>query len=151
MDGGVNDNFSYPVDAPVDFLSGECDVHPVPVRTVVFAGAAPELGAGDARGDSDGDPVVGSRGLGAGGFASVIVRFVLGTTAMSIRSPFGGENAATPEPRVLPGSAAHTNTVRVTIGRLRRQLGEPQVIQTTPDMGYRIASTESGSGSRSRA
>jgi hypothetical protein len=24
----------HPVDAPVDFLSGECDVHPVPVRTV---------------------------------------------------------------------------------------------------------------------
>ncbi len=32
-----------------------------------------------------------------------------------------------------------TNTVTVTIGRLRRKLGEPQVIATTPGVGYRIA------------
>jgi DNA-binding response OmpR family regulator len=32
-----------------------------------------------------------------------------------------------------------TNTVRVTIGRLRRKLGEPQVIENTPGIGYRIA------------
>lgn len=35
-----------------------------------------------------------------------------------------------------------TNTVRVTIGRLRRKLGEPQVIQNTPAIGYRIAATD---------
>jgi len=34
-----------------------------------------------------------------------------------------------------------TNTVKVTIARLRRKLGEPQVIQTTPGIGYRIPST----------
>jgi DNA-binding response OmpR family regulator len=34
-----------------------------------------------------------------------------------------------------------TNTVRVTIGRLRRKLGEPQVIETTPGIGYRIVDT----------
>jgi DNA-binding response OmpR family regulator len=32
-----------------------------------------------------------------------------------------------------------TNTVRVTIGRLRRKLGGPEVIQNTPGIGYRIA------------
>ena len=32
-----------------------------------------------------------------------------------------------------------TNTVRVTIGRLRRKLGDPPVISTTPGVGYRIA------------
>jgi DNA-binding response OmpR family regulator len=32
-----------------------------------------------------------------------------------------------------------TNTVTVTIGRLRRKLGGPQVITTTPGVGYRIA------------
>jgi DNA-binding response OmpR family regulator len=32
-----------------------------------------------------------------------------------------------------------TNTVTVTIGRLRRKLGDPQVITTTPGVGYRIA------------
>ncbi|WP_196807371.1 response regulator transcription factor [Candidatus Solirubrobacter pratensis] len=32
-----------------------------------------------------------------------------------------------------------TNTVTVTIGRLRRKLGEPPVISTTPRVGYRIA------------
>ena len=32
-----------------------------------------------------------------------------------------------------------TNTVRVTIGRLRRKLGEPKVIHNTPGIGYRIA------------
>ncbi len=32
-----------------------------------------------------------------------------------------------------------TNTVAVTIGRLRRKLGEPPVITTTPGVGYRIA------------
>jgi DNA-binding response OmpR family regulator len=32
-----------------------------------------------------------------------------------------------------------TKTVQVTIGRLRRKLGEPAVIQTIPGVGYRIA------------
>jgi DNA-binding response OmpR family regulator len=31
-----------------------------------------------------------------------------------------------------------TNTVAVTLGRLRRKLGEPQIIVTTPGVGYRI-------------
>jgi DNA-binding response OmpR family regulator len=31
-----------------------------------------------------------------------------------------------------------TQTVRVTIGRLRRKLGDPQVIHNTPGIGYRI-------------
>jgi DNA-binding response OmpR family regulator len=31
-----------------------------------------------------------------------------------------------------------TNTVTVTIGRLRRKLGDPPVITTTPGVGYRI-------------
>jgi DNA-binding response OmpR family regulator len=31
-----------------------------------------------------------------------------------------------------------TNTVTVTIGRLRRKLGDPPVINTTPGVGYRI-------------
>lgn len=38
-----------------------------------------------------------------------------------------------------------TNTVRVTIGRLRRKLGAPQVIHTTPGIGYRIACSDSAS------
>ncbi len=33
-----------------------------------------------------------------------------------------------------------TNTVTVTVGRLRRKLGDPPVITTTPGVGYRIAS-----------
>ena len=41
-----------------------------------------------------------------------------------------------------------TNTVRVTIGRLRRKLGEPQVIQTTPGIGYHIATTPRDPGSQ---
>jgi DNA-binding response OmpR family regulator len=32
-----------------------------------------------------------------------------------------------------------TNTVAVTIGRLRRKLGNPPIITTTPGIGYRIA------------
>jgi DNA-binding response OmpR family regulator len=32
-----------------------------------------------------------------------------------------------------------TNTVTVTIGRLRRKLGDPPIIATTPSVGYRIA------------
>ncbi|MFC7242071.1 response regulator transcription factor [Catellatospora aurea] len=32
-----------------------------------------------------------------------------------------------------------TNTVTVTIGRLRRKLGSPPVVTTTPGVGYRIA------------
>ena len=32
-----------------------------------------------------------------------------------------------------------TNTVTVTIGRLRRKLGDPPIIATTPGVGYRIA------------
>jgi DNA-binding response OmpR family regulator len=31
-----------------------------------------------------------------------------------------------------------TNTVTVTIGRLRRKLGDPSIITTTPGIGYRI-------------
>ncbi|MGB8880234.1 MAG: response regulator transcription factor [Solirubrobacteraceae bacterium] len=38
-----------------------------------------------------------------------------------------------------------TNTVRVTMGRLRRKLGEPHVIQNTPGIGYRITTTDSES------
>ncbi len=34
-----------------------------------------------------------------------------------------------------------TNTVAVTVGRLRRKLGDPPVIVTTPGVGYRIASS----------
>jgi DNA-binding response OmpR family regulator len=32
-----------------------------------------------------------------------------------------------------------TNTVAVTIGRLRRKLGDPPLIRTTPGVGYRIS------------
>ena len=32
-----------------------------------------------------------------------------------------------------------TNTVTVTVGRLRRKLGDPPVIMTTPGVGYRLA------------
>ena len=31
-----------------------------------------------------------------------------------------------------------TKTVQVTVGRLRRKLGEPQVVQTIPGAGYRV-------------
>ncbi|MBV9802019.1 MAG: response regulator transcription factor [Solirubrobacterales bacterium] len=34
-----------------------------------------------------------------------------------------------------------TNTVKVTIARLRRKLGPPEVIHTTPGIGYRITET----------
>jgi DNA-binding response OmpR family regulator len=34
-----------------------------------------------------------------------------------------------------------TNTVTVTIGRLRRKLGDPPVIATTPGIGYRISAS----------
>jgi DNA-binding response OmpR family regulator len=34
-----------------------------------------------------------------------------------------------------------TNTVRVTIARLRRKLGPPDIIHTTPGLGYRISET----------
>ena len=33
-----------------------------------------------------------------------------------------------------------TNTVTVTVGRLRRKLGDPPVVSTTPGVGYRIGS-----------
>ncbi|NAS26320.1 response regulator [Herbidospora sp. NEAU-GS84] len=35
-----------------------------------------------------------------------------------------------------------TNTVTVTIGRLRRKLGEPPAITTTPGVGYRITAPD---------
>jgi DNA-binding response OmpR family regulator len=34
-----------------------------------------------------------------------------------------------------------TNTVKVTIARLRRKLGQPDIIRTTPGVGYRITKT----------
>jgi DNA-binding response OmpR family regulator len=37
-----------------------------------------------------------------------------------------------------------TNTVTVTIGRLRRKLGEPSVIATTPGVGYRVRDPAAG-------
>jgi DNA-binding response OmpR family regulator len=43
---------------------------------------------------------------------------------------------------------AFTNTVRVTVGRLRRKLGQPPVIRTTPGIGYRIENSDSESGSQ---
>jgi DNA-binding response OmpR family regulator len=35
-----------------------------------------------------------------------------------------------------------TNTVKVTIGRLRRKLGEPPIIHLTPGIGYRITTAD---------
>jgi DNA-binding response OmpR family regulator len=35
-----------------------------------------------------------------------------------------------------------TNAVRVTIGRLRRKLGEPNIIENTPGIGYRITTDD---------
>ena len=40
-----------------------------------------------------------------------------------------------------------TNTVAVTVGRLRRKLGDPPVIATTPGVGYRIAQSDDPPGS----
>jgi DNA-binding response OmpR family regulator len=40
-----------------------------------------------------------------------------------------------------------TNTVTVTIGRLRRKLGDPPVVTTTPSVGYRIADPPAAAGS----
>jgi DNA-binding response OmpR family regulator len=37
-----------------------------------------------------------------------------------------------------------TKTVQVTVGRLRRKLGNPQVIQTIPGVGYRIGDPPTG-------
>jgi DNA-binding response OmpR family regulator len=37
-----------------------------------------------------------------------------------------------------------TNTVTVTVSRLRRKLGDPPVITTTPGVGYRIAGADPG-------
>jgi DNA-binding response OmpR family regulator len=37
-----------------------------------------------------------------------------------------------------------TNTVTVTVGRLRRKLGDPPVVTTTPNVGYRIADGRPG-------
>jgi DNA-binding response OmpR family regulator len=41
-----------------------------------------------------------------------------------------------------------TNTVRVTIARLRRKLGQPDVIHTTPRLGYSITDTPSATAER---
>ena len=41
-----------------------------------------------------------------------------------------------------------TTTVKVTIGRLRRKLGDPDIIKTTPGIGYRIATSERHSSSQ---
>jgi hypothetical protein len=40
-----------------------------------------------------------------------------------------------------------TNTVKVTVARLRRKLGPPSVIHTTPGVGYRITRITNGSSS----
>jgi DNA-binding response OmpR family regulator len=39
-----------------------------------------------------------------------------------------------------------TNAVAVTVGRLRRKLGDPPVITTTPGVGYRVAGTTTSRG-----
>jgi DNA-binding response OmpR family regulator len=39
-----------------------------------------------------------------------------------------------------------TNTVQVTIGRLRRKLGEPQAVETIPGAGYRVVGNRQSSG-----
>jgi DNA-binding response OmpR family regulator len=41
-----------------------------------------------------------------------------------------------------------TQTVKVTIGRLRRKLGNPQVIQNTAGIGYRISTADPATASR---
>ncbi len=41
-----------------------------------------------------------------------------------------------------------TNTVLVTISRLRRKLGQPPVIETLPSVGYRIVGADDTAGAR---
>lgn len=41
-----------------------------------------------------------------------------------------------------------TNTVAVTIGRLRRKLGDPPIIATTPGVGYRVVDNPAQSEAR---
>ncbi len=45
-----------------------------------------------------------------------------------------------------------TNTVTVTVGRLRRKLGDPPIVTTTPGVGYRISAgvSDPGRGVRSK-
>ncbi len=43
----------------------------------------------------------------------------------------------------------YTKTVQVTIGRLRRKLGEPPVIETAPGVGYRITTRAGADGESS--
>jgi DNA-binding response OmpR family regulator len=44
-----------------------------------------------------------------------------------------------------------TKTVQVTIGRLRRKLGEPQAIQTVPGVGYRLVDVSAEGAPLNRA
>lgn len=60
-------------------------------------------------------------------------------------SPFGLSAEKLLEQAWDENADPFTNAVRVTIGRLRRKLGEPGVIQTSPGIGYRIAEIESES------
>jgi DNA-binding response OmpR family regulator len=63
--------------------------------------------------------------------------------ALLVASPFGLSAERLLEQAWDENADPFTNTVRVTIGRLRRKLGEPQVILTTPGIGYRIADAQS--------
>jgi DNA-binding response OmpR family regulator len=68
--------------------------------------------------------------------------------ALLIASPFGLSAEKLLEQAWDENADPFTNAVRVTIGRLRRKLGEPQVIQTSPGIGYRIAEIESESDAK---
>ena len=63
----------------------------------------------------------------------------LGLLAALLRASPGSLNAEQLLEQVWDENAdPFTRTVHVTIARLRRKLGEPQPIQTTPEIGYRI-------------
>jgi DNA-binding response OmpR family regulator len=63
--------------------------------------------------------------------------------ASALRTTPSTASSLSPRSQVWDENAdPFTNTVTVTIARLRRKLGQPPAILTTPGAGYRIAYPE---------
>jgi len=88
-------------------------------------------------GDLELDPIIGS--VTRGGNPIQLTAKERGVLHALLKASPGGLTAGTLLEQVWDENAdPFTNTVKVTIGRLRRKLGDPAVVHHTPGIGYRL-------------
>ena len=124
--GNTPGTFSNTIKATSGTISGYATVtvNPGPLATIVVAPTSPTLQSGAAQQFT-------ATGKDAAGNTIPLTATWSVVNGGGTISPSGVFTAG-------PTTGTFTNTVKVTVSRLRRKLGEPPLIETVPHAGYRI-------------